>query len=181
MDAINPFFLIAPIVTFALWVMNTILTSRRKQQERKRGVFSSAYSAIIDYKEMPYVVRRRQGNTSEERIRISTDIKQCQQSIAYYTAWLSTESPKVSHSYTVLVRELRKIAGGSIHQSWLKPPTSSDAGMNIADIDLSELEPLQEAFMRAIRDDLSCWPVWIIEIVRYARNQAKVCKNKLRH
>lgn len=170
MDTTNSLLVIAPTLAvftpLLLWVANMFLTGRREKQERKRGVFASAYSAVIDYKELPFVVRRRRDSSSDERQRISNEIRQCQRSLAYYSAWLSTESLRVSQSYIVLVNNLRMVAGKYIHDSWLLPPASSDAAMNIADIDLSVLHTFQEGFIRASRDDLSCWPMWVIASAR---------------
>ena len=170
MDTINPLFIIAPTLTvltsLLLWVSNAIITDRREKNERKRRVFSEAYAAVIEYKEVPYMVRRRGNSSSDERQRVSNEIRQCQKNLTYYSAWLSTESLRVSQSYIVLVENLRRVAGQSIHDSWLLPSASSDADMNIADIDLSVLIPFQEEFIQASRDDLSCWPAWVMTLAR---------------
>lgn len=183
MDTINPIFVLAPSLAvftpLLLWVSNTFLTGRREKQTRKRDVFSNAYSAVMDYKELPYLVRRRQDSSSSERQRISEEIRQCQKSLAYHSAWLSTESLRVSRTYIALVVELRSVAGQLIHNGWLQPHASSDVDMNIADIDLSELSPFQEEYIQAIRDDLSCWPTWILFLGRWVRGQLSACASKL--
>lgn len=157
---------LAVLIPLLIWAGNAALTGRRQKNERKREVFSSAYAAVVAYKEFPYLVRRRNGNSAEERQRISEELREGQKSLAYYTAWLATESHTVASAYSHLVTKLRAVAGGCIHEAWMKPPVESDENMNINDIDLDALTPFEEAFIQAITDDLSWWPNWVFRSLR---------------
>lgn len=117
---------LAVLIPLLIWAGNAALTGRRQKNDRKREVFSRAYAAVVAYREFPYLVRRRNSNSAEERQRISEELRECQKSLAYYTAWLATESRVVSRAYSCLVGELRSLAGGYIRESWLKPPVDSD-------------------------------------------------------
>lgn len=156
----------AVLIPLLIWVGNAMLTGRRQKNERKREVFSSAYAAVAAYKEFPYLVRRRGSNSAEERQRISEELRECQKNLAYYTAWLATESLIVSHAYGRLVEELRAVAGDYIHEAWLRPPIDSDENMNVTDIELGALAPHEKAFTQAITDDLSLWPNWALRFLR---------------
>lgn len=156
----------AVLIPLLIWVGNAMLTGRRQKNERKREVFSSAYAAIAAYKEFPYLVRRRSSNSVEERQRISEELRECQKSLAYYTAWIATESHIVSHAYGRLVEELCAVAGGYIHEAWLRLPIDSDENMNVTDIELGALTPFEKAFTQAITDDLSLWPNWALRFLR---------------
>ena len=159
---------LAVLIPLLIWAGNAVLTGRRQKNERKREVFSSAYAAVVAYKEFPYLVRRRNSNSAEERQRISEELREGQKSLAYYTAWLATESYTVSSAYRQLVKELRAVAGEYIREAWLKPPIDSDENMSVPDIELDALTPLEEAFIQATKDDLSLWPNWVLRVLRRA-------------
>ena len=103
-----------------------------------------------------YVVRRRRTSDPEaERIRISTDLRAVQEQIAYYSAWIESEAPKVSKAYQVLAMETRRIAGKQIHNAWNSAAVASDAEMNMPDLGLAEIEPARNAYLRAVRGNLA--------------------------
>lgn len=143
---------------FAL-TLNTIISSRRERISRQRREFSKAFAACVAYEEFPYIVRRRRSNAPEdERIRISSELSVIQRELAYYSAWLATQSVSVSRIYETLVTKLREVAGAKIREAWLTPPIDSDSGMNMPDLGLSELKPLKEAYLQEVACHLSAIP-----------------------
>ena len=141
-------------------IVNTALARRKSLEEeraRVRGVFAEAYEAVAAYKEFPYAIRRRRHDQPEaERVRIAQEMAGVQAKLSYYLAWTTAESPEVGSVYADLVKELRRVAGTACHDAWLAPAAMSDADMNIPPsvVDLSQLAPLEDAFIAASKQHL---------------------------
>ena len=139
--------------------LNAIISNRRERTSRQRQEFSKAFAACVAYEEFPYVVRRRRNNVpQDERVRISSELSIIQRELAYYSAWLATESTSVSKAYETLVAKLKETAGAKIREAWLTPPIKSDSGMNIPDLGLNELKLLKEAYLQEVAYHLSVIP-----------------------
>jgi len=139
--------------------LNAVVSNWRERTSRQRQEFSKAFAACVAYEEFAYVVRRRRSNTpQDERVRISSELSVVQGELAYYSAWLATESISISKAYEALVAKLREIAGAKIREAWLTPPIDSDSGMNMPDLGLSELRLLKEAYLQEVIYHLSVIP-----------------------
>ena len=139
--------------------INAIISGWRNRIARQRQEFSKAFAACVAYEEFPYIVRRRRNNApQDERVRISSEFSIIQRELAYYSAWLATESKNVSRAYENLVAQLREIAGAKIREAWVTPPIDSDSDMNMPDLGLSALKPLKEAYLLEVAYHLSGVP-----------------------
>jgi hypothetical protein len=146
-------------VSVLLWAINAVVGGHRERLARQREEFAKAFATCVSYEEFPYVVRRRRTDVpQEERARISRELREVQEKLAYYSAWLATEASRVSAAYTRLVAKLREVAGGQIHEAWLAPPGEGDAGMNMPDLGLGALKPFKEAYLLEVADHLSVIP-----------------------
>ena len=146
-----------------------LLNKSQNRRDRHREHFSKALQAVTKYEEFPYVIRRRRASDPEsERIRISTELREVQAELTYHSTWLRTESRIVGAAYEILVKNLRRVAGGAMHDAWTLPTMSQDSGMNISDIGpkLAELEPFKEQYVLEVRHHLSLWPRWLCRLVR---------------
>ena len=166
-----PWPLIGAAVTGAVSLLIFVVTNWRNGQRerlaRSREVYSRAYVAVQEYKEFPYVIRRRRKEApDEERVRISTELRQVQSDLAFYSAWLRTESRHVHRSYTQLLEQLRSVAGKAMREAWLEPPIEDDAGMNMPDLGLSALTPYESAYLDEVVHHLAFWPRWLRGIFR---------------
>ena len=156
-----------PLIVAALTGAGSLLTlatgfwvsGHRERMNRGRDVFSKAFIAVLAYEEFPFVVRRRRANApEEERIRISTELRSVQEEVAYYTAWLSTESQHVSDAYQMLIKITREVAGREIHTAWNTQPVGSDDEMDMPDLGLDALMPFKQAYLAEVKFHLSLWP-----------------------
>ncbi len=156
--------IIAGAISLITLATNTLVAAVREQRNRRRETYASAFSAVTAYKEFPYVVRRRRGATPEiaadERVRISEDLRRVQERLAYYGAWMRTESPAVAAAYEKLVADTRRIAGDEIHDAWMTTPASTDEQMNMPNLGLSELKPSEDAYLAAVARHLSWTRRW---------------------
>ena len=166
-----PWPLIGAAVTGAVSLLIFVVTNWRNGQRerlaRSREVFSRAYVAVQEYKEFPYVIRRRRKEApDEERVRISTELRRVQSDLAFYSAWLRTESRHVHRSYTGLLEQVRAVAGAAMQEAWLEPPIEDDSGMNMPDLGLSALAPYESVYLDEVVHHLTFWPRWFRRIVR---------------
>lgn len=106
------------------------LNQRAARRERQTNVFAEALTAIEDYAEMPYRIRRRPG-TPGARHELTEQISQIQSRIAFHQAWLCIETPSVARSYEDLVRAAKTQAGNQMKQAWLEPAATKDAQVSL--------------------------------------------------
>jgi len=133
------------------------LARRRSLEEERSHVrtnLAEAFQAYSKYKEFPYAIRRRRHDEpAAERVRLSEAMSGVQARLSYSLAWTAAEAPIVGQKYAALVDELRRVAGRAMHEAWLAPPITIDAGMNIpsAVVDLSSLKPHEDAYLEAVK------------------------------
>jgi len=158
---------LAAIITATVTAYIAVWAARRKNREaeraRQRDLFARAFQAYASYKEMPHAIRRRRHDApADERLRLSEITREIQERLSYFVAWTAAESITVGDAYAALVSELRKVAGGAMHEAWLAAPITDDASMNIppTTIDLSSLKPLENSFATAVRNHLAAIAPW---------------------
>ena len=115
--------------------------------------------------------RRRKDTPEEERIRISTELRRVQVDLAFYSAWLMTESRHVHRSFSKLLEQTRKVAGVAMHDAWLEPAAEDDSGMNMPKVDMSALAPLETAFLEEVADHLALAPRCVRRLLRRKTKQ----------
>src|SRR5688572_8476682 len=71
--------IVISIVALGVSVATFLLAGRRARLERQRQVFADAYEAVAEYREYPFIVRRRSPDEpAKERQRLSTDLSKVQ-------------------------------------------------------------------------------------------------------
>jgi hypothetical protein len=126
--------ILAGVIAVAGAVVSVALTynlnQRAARRERQTNVFAEALSAIEDYAELPYRIRRRPG-TPEARHELTEQISQIQSRIAFHQAWLCIETPAVARSYEDLVRAAKAEVGKQMRQAWNEPSTKKDSQVSL--------------------------------------------------
>jgi len=131
---------------------------RAARRERQTNVFAEALTAIEDYAEMPYRIRRRPG-TPGARHELTEQISQIQSQIAFHQAWLCIETPSVARSYEDLVRAAKTQAGNQMKQAWLEPATTEDAQVSLGTgYARDEIDAARGQCIEAMRDALGRIP-----------------------
>jgi hypothetical protein len=159
--------IVAALVSGAISLCTFWATGVRREQERRRAFHAEALAALVSYREFAYVVRRRRAPVpgheeiaGEERVRISEALREVQKELAYFGAWLRSESnTEIADRYETLVGQTRIVAGGYMREGWKAEPLGDDAGMNIADIDFASLGQYEVAYLDAVQDSLGFWQV----------------------
>ncbi len=134
------------------------LTLRQQEKGRRREMFAKALAASVAYREFPFAIRRRRADQPEaQRLRLSEAIRDVQQQLAFYAAWIDTESTQVGVAYRELLRVTRDLAGQHMHDALVAAAITSDENMNIPGIDYTALIALEATYMAAVRKHLSLW------------------------
>ncbi len=151
--------LVAAVIAAAVALGGYWLTARAARLDRQRQLFAEAFGAIVEYREYPFIVRRRTGDA--DRGDITTGLSMVQASLNKYVALLRVESDEVGVHYRNLVAETRRIAGAAIADGWDMPVRNKGEEMHVKDVDLSPLADLDEAFIRAVKHHLDAIPSWL--------------------
>ena len=126
--------LIVPVITVVGAVVTVVATyglnQRAGRRERQAKAFAEALTAIEDYANMPYRIRRR-SNTRAARHEISVELDKIQSRIAFQHAWLQIESAEVAAAYDRLIRAARSEAGEQMKKAWAQPPPKLDEEMSL--------------------------------------------------
>lgn len=153
--------IVAAIVAAAVSLMTFGLTGRRARIDRQRQVFADAFEAVMEYREYPFIARRRDPDEpARERQRISGELSKVQARLNGFKARLLVEDLRVGNVYTNPVNETRRVAGVMIKDAWNDPPVADDTDIHARKLDFSELRAPDNAYLQAVADHLSWFP-WV--------------------
>lgn len=153
--------LLAAALAAVVAVLLHLLKRRADERARARVLYSEAYEWYAAYKEMPYAIRRRRADDpAAERIRLSETVREIQARLDHFKTWTALENANVGAAYVDLLRQLRLVAGKSMHDAWNEPGTDTDGGMNmpVDRVDLAALAPYEDAYLAEVRRALL--PPW---------------------
>src|SRR5438093_11643603 len=86
--------IVAAVVAAAVSLTTFALAGRRARLDRQRQLFAEAFEAVSEYREYPFIVRRRRKDAlAEERARISSELSRVQAKLNSYRARLRVEAP----------------------------------------------------------------------------------------
>lgn len=152
--------LLAAALAAAVAVVLHLARSRADERARARVLYAEAYEWYAAYKEMPYAIRRRRvDEPAAERIRLSETVREIQARLDHFKTWSALEDARVGTAYANLLRELRRVAGTSMHDAWNEPGADTDGAMNMASgrVDLSPLTPYEAAYLAEVQRALRPW------------------------
>lgn len=153
--------IVAAIVAGVVSLLTFMFAGRRARLDRQRQVFADAFEAVMEYREYPFIVRRRHPDEpAEERRRIAGDLSRVQAKMNAFKARLLVEDPYVGRCYAELVKETRLVAGAHIKAAWDNDPVSVDEEMHAPAYDFSPLGEYDNRFLRAVARHLSWIPSW---------------------
>ena len=131
--------------------------ARYEERDRVRTVFAEAYAVYTQYRESPFMIRRREaGNLAAERLRIGESIRLVQERLSYFQAWTTIESPTVGRAYAALVAQMRATSGAAMQEAWRNPGITEDIEMNTPPDApaLADLSALESAYTKAASEHL---------------------------
>lgn len=122
--------IIAAGVAAAVVVVGYIVAQAQARHESRAKAFAEALTAVEDYMECPYRIRRRPNSDPATRQGITSAISDIQSRIAFHEAWLQVETRSVAGKYSDLVRAARTEAGSQMQKAWEAPLLDTDAATN---------------------------------------------------
>lgn len=133
-------------VLWTLWV-----NGDRAERQRRRELRARALEAVLAYREMPFMIRRRRSETEErsaERVRLATHFSEVQTELATCENLLVADGPDwLAQEYQELVSIARSTAGREAHEAWKADPITEDVEMNMPDL-FGRLKPLNDGVDR---------------------------------
>lgn len=133
-------------VLWTLWV-----NGDRTERQRRRELRARALEAVLAYREMPFMIRRRRNEAEErsaERVRLSMHFSGVQTELATCEHLLVADGPSwLAQEYQELVSIVRATAGREAHESWKVDPITEDSDMNMPDL-FARLKPLNDGVDR---------------------------------
>lgn len=133
-------------VLWTLWV-----NGDRAERQRRRELRARALEAVLAYREMPFMIRRRRSETEErsaERVRLATHFSEVQAELATCENLLVADGPDwLAQEYQELVSITRSTAGRESHEAWKVDPITEDVDMNMPDL-FGRLKPLNDGIDR---------------------------------
>ena len=113
-------------------VAATILTaSNRARREHRAGLYADALSAVGNYLEGPYRIRRKDGSAAH-RNTISAGLSDVKAAIDHSQALLRLHADRgVADAYDDYVTAAKYEAGQQMHDAWIVPPISQDQEVNL--------------------------------------------------
>jgi hypothetical protein len=152
--------IVAAIVAGAVSLLTFVAEGRRTRLDRQRQVFADAFEAVMEYREYPFIVRRRSDEEpARERQRISSELSGTQAKLNAFKARLLVENRSIGIIYADLVRETRRVAGGFIREAWDSAPVLDDADMHAPPYDFRPLDRYDNAYLEAVAAHLD-WRPW---------------------
>lgn len=133
-------------VLWTLWV-----NGDRAERQRRRELRARALEAVLAYREMPFMIRRRRSEPEErsaERVRLSTHFSEVQTELATCENLLVADGPGwLAQEYQELVSIARSTAGREAHEAWKVDPIIEDSEMNMPEL-FGRLKPLNDGVDR---------------------------------
>lgn len=123
--------LIVPFVALFGAFLTYALNQRAVRKERRARTFAEALTAVEEYLEMPYRIRRRPESSSAVRQQLTDEVSGLLARMTFHQAWLQIEASVVAGPYSALVAAARAEAGAQMSRAWQQPPIAFDSGMNL--------------------------------------------------
>jgi hypothetical protein len=145
------------ILTAAVGLLTLAVNQIRARKDRQRELFADAFATVTEYREYPFIVRRRDPNGADHQA-IKDNLSAVQARLNQHAARLRVEASRVGRAYAELVGATRRTAGGEIARAWDLEPLPADGPMHVRDVDLRELDAVDDTFLREVGDHLALVP-----------------------
>jgi hypothetical protein len=117
-------------VLVGLWI-----SGNRTERQRRRDLHARALVAVIQYGEMPFMIRRRKSEAeyrSAERVRLSDHFSSVKAEVSTCEVLIAADGDQgISTSYKELVQTARRVVGKEAREAWKDEPIQADSEMNM--------------------------------------------------
>lgn len=138
-----------PVIALLGVLATLIVNGKRSSLERRQTNHARALAAVANYREMPFLIRRRRhDDLPGERARLAARFADVQAELATCEALIRADTDKdVRTTFAALVTALRKHAGTQAQLAWNTNPITTDAEMSMPDVNdaLAAINDAQQA------------------------------------
>lgn len=99
--------------------------------DRLREGYAEAAKALAEWSNFPYRIERRVADDAETRKALAELGSDITDRLAYYSGWVSADSPEMGEFYIRLVTRLRIDVAEHARYAWDQPPRLTGSEMNI--------------------------------------------------
>lgn len=131
------------------------LVRLRENRDRRRTEYGKAFAAALGWAELPYQVARRLSNEPDACRPLIDALHDAQREILFHRGWLTTVSPDIADTYDSLVAAVKDQAAPHLQAAWQREPTDPATAAFFGPTYPIDIRREQEAFIRAVRRDLS--------------------------
>lgn len=129
---------VAAIVALVGALVGIWVNGDRAERQRRRALHARALKSVIEYGEMPFVIRRRRcepEHRSEDRVRISDHFSAVKAEAESCRALLNADGDaQLARSFEALYSTARRVVGSEAHLAWKDEPVSADSEMNMGEL-----------------------------------------------
>jgi hypothetical protein len=122
--------IIAALVAAVVATFGYTITARAKLLEDRRKTYAAALSAVCDYQELPYRIRRRPHSSAATSAALGTIISDIQRDLDFHSQLLELDSPKLGRAYRSLVEKSRRLGKPHRDEAWAQAPADEDKAMS---------------------------------------------------
>jgi len=138
------------------------LNRKAAEIERKRTACAEAMADAIAWLELPYRVRRRQGDDKATLDALAERFHQLHERLLFHENWLRIEVPTAHPLFKTLVGESRAAALIATREAWEAPRISEPKDMNIGSLSINraKVDGSVADFAEEARKRLRILPPW---------------------
>ena len=163
--------LIAALIAAAGVTATILTTSSRARRDRLASLYADALSAVSEYIEGPYRIRRRTQGEAGQRFTITTRLSDVKAQIDHSENMLVLHArPKVASAFHAYVHAAQREAGTQMHDAWKHPGISDDHEVNLfRPYPREQSDPLRAHAVAVMQADLALRAMKPWTWVRYRR------------
>jgi hypothetical protein len=130
-----------------------LLSQLANRNDRKIRLYAEALTAVHEYEELPYRIRRRTSNL-QSGAAVAERVDDVLTKVLFHRAWLQLDSEVVGIAFQDLVAQTGKQGGPYRAEAWSKPAVASDGDFDVRDRYIFDNEPELRLCLLAMRRDL---------------------------
>jgi hypothetical protein len=153
MDTSSLVVLLTGILAALVALTGYLLGQLASRNERKTRLYADALTAVHEYEELPYRIRRRTSSL-ESGAAVAAKVDDVLTSVLFHRAWLQLDSDVVGAAFRDLVAQTGRQGGLYRAEAWAKPPVGSDGNFDVKDRYIFDNEAERQLCLLAMRREL---------------------------
>ena len=123
--------LLVGLLAAVVAIFGYTITNAMNRIERRGRIYADAISALVQFQNLPFRIRRRIDSSGVTRAAIGERVREVQEALSYHVFLLRLNSPRVGAAFAELVKNTREEGLRYRHDAWASPPATKDTDMNL--------------------------------------------------